>query len=59
MKQPGFLDYLKTHFEEIILIKGNHDNFTKFIPRRTNLEVQDSFKIGDSLILHGDKISQN
>lgn len=51
-----FLDYLKSNYEEIILIKGNHDNFTKFISKKTNLDVEDSFKIGDSLVLHGDKI---
>ncbi|MDD1774180.1 MAG: metallophosphoesterase, partial [Methanobacterium sp.] len=26
-----FLDYLKENFDDIVLIKGNHDNFTKFI----------------------------
>jgi putative SbcD/Mre11-related phosphoesterase len=51
-----FLDYLKSNYEEIILIKGNHDNFTKFISQKTNLDVVDSFKIGDSLVLHGDKL---
>ncbi|MCE5213133.1 MAG: metallophosphoesterase [Methanobacterium sp.] len=51
-----FLEFLKDHFDEIILIKGNHDNFTKFIARKTYLEVFDCFKIGDSLVLHGDRI---
>lgn len=51
-----FLDFLKENFEDIILIKGNHDNFTKFIAQKTDLEVQESFQIGKSLIMHGDKI---
>lgn len=51
-----FLEYLKENFEEIILIKGNHDNFTKFIARKTNLEVEGSFQVGESLVLHGDKV---
>ena len=51
-----FLDYLKANFDEIILIKGNHDNFTKFIANKTDLEVYDNYLIEDSLITHGDKI---
>lgn len=51
-----FLEYLKAHFEDIILIKGNHDNFTRFIAQKTDLEVEEQFQIGDSLVLHGDKI---
>lgn len=51
-----FLDFLGDNFEEIILIKGNHDNFTKFIAQKTDLEVQESYQIRDYLILHGHKI---
>ncbi len=51
-----FLEYLKTNFNDIVLIKGNHDNFTRFIANKTDLEVEESFPIGDSLVLHGDKI---
>jgi len=51
-----FLDYLKANFDDIVLIKGNHDNFTKFIAQKTDLEVEECFKIDDSLVLHGDKI---
>lgn len=51
-----FLEYLKANFDDIVLIKGNHDNFTKFIAHKSNLQVEESFRIGDSLILHGDKI---
>lgn len=51
-----FLDFLGENFKKIILIKGNHDNFTQFIAQKTGLEVQESHKIGDYLILHGHKI---
>lgn len=51
-----FLDYLKINFDEIILIKGNHDNFTRFIAHKTDLEVYENYRIGNSLITHGDKI---
>ncbi len=51
-----FLDYLKSNFEEIILIKGNHDNFTKFIADKMDLLVYENYSIDNSLITHGDKI---
>ncbi len=51
-----FLDYLKSNFEEIILIKGNHDNFTKFIARKMDLPVYENYCLDNSLITHGDKI---
>jgi uncharacterized protein len=54
-----FLDYLKANFDDIVLIKGNHDNFTKFIAQNSDLEVEESFQIGDCLVLHGDKIPDN
>lgn len=54
-----FLEYLKANFDDIVLIKGNHDNFTKFIAEKTHLEVEEYYQIGDSLVLHGDKIPGN
>ena len=55
----NFIEFLKKHFEEVILIKGNHDNFTKFIAKKTDLAVYDSFSTGDFLLLHGDKVPAN
>ena len=52
----NFIGFLKDNFQEVVLIKGNHDNFTRFIAERTNLEVYDRFSIGNYLILHGDKV---
>jgi len=54
-----FLEYLKANFDDIVLIKGNHDNFTKFIAEKSNLQVEECYQLGDSLILHGDKIQSN
>lgn len=51
-----FLEFLKANFDDIVLIKGNHDNFTRFIAEKSDLQVEESFQIGASLILHGDKI---
>ncbi len=52
----NFIEFLKDNFQEVVLIKGNHDNFTRFIAERTNLKVYDRFSIGNYLILHGDKV---
>ncbi len=51
-----FIEFLKENFREIILIKGNHDNFTPYIAQKTDLEVQESITLRDFLIMHGDKI---
>jgi len=52
----NFLEFLEEHFKEIILLKGNHDNFTRFIADKTNLAVHDSFSLGNYRIMHGHKI---
>ncbi|MGL6297724.1 MAG: metallophosphoesterase [Methanobacteriaceae archaeon] len=40
-----FINFLEEHFEEIIVIKGNHDNFTEFILNRHNLSIYDNYSI--------------
>jgi len=55
----NFIKFLKDNFKEVILIKGNHDNFTKFIAEKTGLEVYESYCMKDFIILHGDKIPEN
>jgi uncharacterized protein len=55
----NFIEFLKENFKEIILLKGNHDNFTKFIADKTDLEVYETYLIGDFIIMHGDKIPQD
>src|SRR3989344_2514582 len=49
-----FLDLFEN--KKIILIKGNHDIILKPLANKKNLAVVDNFKIGDILIIHGDKI---
>ncbi len=51
--------YLKDNFEEIILIKGNHDNFIPYIANKLDLEVKEMFSFENFLILHGHKIPEN
>lgn len=54
-----FIDFLKEHFEEIILIKGNHDNLTKFIAEKNSLNVYENSSVENFFITHGDKKPQN
>jgi len=55
----SFINFLKENFDEIILIKGNHDNFTKFIAEKNDLRVYESFSLQDYLIIHGDRIPKD
>lgn len=54
-----FIDFLKNEFKEVILIKGNHDNFTPFIAENKGLNVYDHYSLEKFLVLHGDKIPEN
>jgi len=51
-----FINFLKDEFRDIILIKGNHDNFTRFIAEKNDLEVEDYSSVENYFIIHGDKI---
>ena len=50
------IDYLKERFQDIILIKGNHDPLTPIIAQKTGLEVYPHYSTGNFLMIHGDKI---
>jgi uncharacterized protein len=51
-----FIDYLKERFQDIILIKGNHDPLTPIIAEKTDLNVYSHFSTGNFMVMHGDKI---
>jgi hypothetical protein len=55
----SFLKFLQDNFEEIVLIKGNHDNFIPYITRKLDIEVKETFCIGNFLILHGHQLPKN
>ena len=54
-----FIDLLLKHCNEIILIKGNHDNILGPIARKRNVKVVDTLGVGKVLIAHGNKIPEN
>jgi putative SbcD/Mre11-related phosphoesterase len=53
-----FIDYLKERFQEIILIKGNHDPLPPIIAKKTDLDVYPQFSTGNFILMHGDKIPE-
>lgn len=55
----NFIQFLKENFSDVVLLKGNHDNFTKFIAQKTDLEVYESYALDEFIIMHGDKIPGN
>lgn len=52
------IDFLKQNCQELIFIKGNHDNFLKTIANQKNINVVEEFETDDILITHGDKIKK-
>ncbi len=55
----NFIEFLQENFKEVVLIKGNHDNFTTFMAEKNNLDVHQHYSIENYLILHGDRIPED
>ena len=51
-----FLDFLLRNVPEVIIIKGNHDPIIRPIADKKGIVVVDEYKIGDTLIVHGDEL---
>lgn len=47
------ISYLESEFDEIIIIRGNHDNFLESMLK--NYEIRDYYLLKDILITHGHK----
>lgn len=47
------LDFLKTEFEDIIIIEGNHDTFIEETVKEKGLRVLESYKKDGILFVHG------
>jgi uncharacterized protein len=50
------IDFLKENCQELIFVKGNHDNFLKTIAAQKDINVVDELNVDDILIIHGDKL---
>lgn len=51
-----FLEKARKHFEKIVVVKGNHDNYIENILKRfKNIEVCNEFEFNNFYFLHGHK----
>jgi uncharacterized protein len=50
-----FLDFIKKKCEEIIIIKGNHDNYLVNIVDKRKIKLVEYYKYKDICFFHGDK----
>ncbi len=50
------IDFISKNCEQIVLIKGNHDAILAPIAKKRNVKVEKEFRVGKTIILHGDKI---
>jgi putative SbcD/Mre11-related phosphoesterase len=48
------LDFLVKRLE-VIIVRGNHDNFIKTIAKKFNVEVRDEYEYGEIKFVHGHK----
>ena len=49
-----FLDFVMERVKKVLIIRGNHDPFLKFIAERRGVEVVKEYLVGEVLIVHGD-----
>ncbi len=48
-----FFDFLKSKFQNVVAIKGNHDNYLIRITKHHGIELHDQLELGDFLFFHG------
>ncbi|MDY6776654.1 MAG: metallophosphoesterase [Candidatus Nanohaloarchaea archaeon] len=54
------LDFLAGKVEEVLLVKGNHDNYLIYaVDDYENVELEDRFVLGDVVFVHGHEILED
>ncbi len=51
-----FIDFLAVHSRKIIIVKGNHDVILYPITRKRNIQIVETYSIGEIFISHGHTI---
>lgn len=51
----NFFDFAKKHFEDIVVVKGNHDTFIGRITKRYDIKTVERYSEKDFLFIHGHK----
>lgn len=54
-----FIDFILKYADELILVRGNHDTILGPIAEKKGIRVVESYSVGNSLILHGDRIPRS
>ena len=54
-----FIDEMTAIFNEILVVRGNHDNFVYYTLKDWGIELIEYLEIGDSVVIHGHKIPQD
>ncbi len=49
------LKFLKNNFEQVIIIKGNHDNYIYYVTSKLDVELYEELSIENYLFTHGHK----
>jgi len=52
-------EFLKKTFEEVIIVKGNHDTFIESSFDRFNIKLKEFYKESEILFIHGDRKLEN
>ena len=52
------LEYLQNNYSEVILVKGNHDNYIVRVTSRYRVELVDEIQIGRYYFLHGHSVPE-
>ncbi len=50
------LKFLEERFEEVVIIKGNHDNFIARVTKRFEVKLCDELELGNFYFFHGHRI---
>jgi hypothetical protein len=51
--------FLRENFHEIILLKGNHDNYIVRVTKRYGIKLYDELELGDFYFLHGHRMPKD
>lgn len=51
----NFFEFLKRKFDDIIIIKGNHDNFIVRVTKKYEIKLYDMYNEDDFFFIHGHK----
>lgn len=50
------IEFLESYLNEIIIIKGNHDNLTEFILKKHDVTIEEKFTVENNIFTHGHKL---